>query len=104
VQAIHGRGGRESEVKAMHFLAARDAITGNQEQMRHLRSAIDAVRKGHKNWWGQTDDDVEAHAQAEKGSIVAAEANDAFKTGALPAALARGSLEEDEVSPPSPAY
>lgn len=106
VQAIHGRGGRESEVKAMHFLAARDAITGNQEQMRHLRSAINAVRKGHKHWWRGTDDDVETFARAEKGSKVAAEASVAFQTGALPAALARSSLESaasvEEVSPASP--
>ena len=104
VQAIHGRGGRNSEVAAMHFLAARDAITGNQEQMRHLRSAIDSVRKGHKNWWGQTYDDVDALATAQKTSIVSGEADAAFKSGALPAALGRGSLgEAEEVSPPSPA-
>ena len=44
----------KGQTAAMHFLAARDAVSASTESMRHLRSAIETVRKGHKDYWGDT--------------------------------------------------
>ena len=70
VQAIHGRGNKAAEAAAMHFLAARDAVSSSQQQMKHLRSAINSVRKGHKNWWQTTDDAVVRFGPKPKDSPV----------------------------------
>jgi len=61
--------GKDGFGDAMAFVAARDAITAQHSNMRHLKKAIRSVRTGHKDWWEETVDHVDVQSKLGNAAI-----------------------------------